>query len=151
MPVDDLDFLLDDSDAGPQGLAPGNWGAAAAGALETVRGPLLDWAALALARRFPQVVRFRGPKGVLACRQDLDIHLKHLHAALRGLGLADLRAYEAARPALWKERGADPAVLPLGLAVLTEALWRFLPAEHAETVVHLLDQAGWRAATEPAR
>lgn len=143
MTTDDLDFLLEDpvDAAGPSPLSM--WGAAAAAALEAVRGPMLDWAALALARRYPQVVRFRGPKGVLACRQDLDIHLKHLHAALRGLGRADLLAYEAARPALWRERGADPAVLPLGLAVLTEALWRFLPAAHATAVVELVTQSGW--------
>lgn len=143
MSTDDLDFLLDDA-ASAGGEAPiAAWGPPAALALEACRGPLLDWAAAALARRHPEVVRFRGPKGVQACRQDLDIHLKHLHGALRGLGSADLAAYAELRPALWRERGADPAVVPTGLAVLCEALWRFLPAASARPVWGLVCEAGW--------
>jgi hypothetical protein len=140
--LDDLDFLLDQPGAGGEAASIAAWGPQAAADVEAVRGPMLDWAAQTLAVRHPDVVRFRANKGVMACRQDLDIHLKHLHGALRGLGAADLVQYRQQLPQLWQERGADHRQIGPGLQVLVEALWRFVPPPHGGQVAALFVQAG---------
>jgi hypothetical protein len=140
--LDDLDFLLDQQGEAGETPSIAGWGPQAATDLEAVRGPLLDWAAQTLAVRHPDVVRFRANKGVMACRQDLDIHLKHLHGALRGLGAQDLVQYRLQLPQLWQERGADHRQIGTGLQVLVEALWRFVPPPHGGQVAALFVQAG---------
>jgi hypothetical protein len=114
----DIDFL-DDSLASDQR-------AQAADALERVRGELVAWAAAALVMRRPAAV-WHGRKGEALCRQDLDFHARHLHAALAHGSAADLADYARRTRALLAARGLQPDDIATGVAVLVEALARFVP------------------------
>lgn len=100
-------------------------------AVEPVRGELLDWAAAALRARVPTAAAYRGPKGTLQCRQDLDRHLKHVLAEPHG----DLVAYRRwALQTMYEPRGQGAADLAAGAAVLAEAVLRFA-AQPAATAI----------------
>jgi hypothetical protein len=93
-------------------------------AVEPVRGELLDWAAAALRARTPSAAAYRGPKGTLQCRQDLDRHLKHVLAEPSG----DLAAYRQwVIETVYRPRHQGEADWAAGVAVLAEAVLRFVP------------------------
>ncbi len=122
MHADDLDFL-NDEDAAPRH--------AAAEALAAVRSELAEWAAGALLNRHPEARAWRGRKGHLLCRQDMEFHVKHVHNALETGSPDELRAYAAWWPQVLAQRGSHPGDVAIGASVLHEALLRFLAPEHA--------------------
>lgn len=119
---DDLDFLTEDD----------GW-LDAATAVEGVRAELLDWAAGALAARVPELRALRGTQHVAHARRDLDAHIRHVHNALVRHDAGELETYLrwAAQQPLHTHLAAD-------VAILAEALQRFLPATHANVCTDLL-------------
>lgn len=115
---DDLDFLSDDDAVQRQ---------QAVDALACVRADLAEWAAAALLQRHPEARAWRGRKGLMLCRQDMDFHVKHLHSSLESGSTADLHAYAAWWPQVLATRGSHPGDVAIGAGVLHEALLRFLP------------------------
>lgn len=130
MTPDDLpDFLSDGAD---------DPGQCAAVALVAVRSELVEWAASALLNRHPEARAWRGRKGLMLCRQDLDFHVRHLHAALAGgaqfgpeeHASAELAAYAGWWPRVLSQRGSHPGDAAIGADILTESLVRFLTPPH---------------------
>lgn len=132
--MDDLDFLADAGTPAPNGALAR---IRVAESLEAVRGDLLDWAAGALHNRRGHTAAYRGKKGLAQCRQDLDFHLRHLHAELAAGG-GDLATYARWVLPMFAVRGQAPGDVRAGVQVLVEALLRFLPADHSETAAALL-------------
>lgn len=131
---DDLDFLTDD--AGQP---------AAATALEVVRSEMLDWAAGALTARHPHLRAARGTQHLAHARRDLDAHTRHLHNALvRGDG-GELELYLR-----WAAHQPLHAQLADDVAVLMEAVARFVPPPHTEHCCELLGFAYQRAVASPS-
>ncbi len=122
---DDLDFLTED--AGQP---------AAATALEAVRSELLDWAAAALAARHVHLRATRGTQHVAHARRDLDAHTRHLHNALVRSDPAELATYLR-----WAAQQPLHAHLADDLAILLEAIQRFVPPPHAAACCALLTAA----------
>jgi len=116
--TEDLDFL---SDAG-QGAHP-----SAATLLEQARTEMLDWASAALINRRPDLKIYRGKKGLRTARQDLDLHIKHLHASFLGGASQDAASYRRWFLASAAGRGLDAVAIDAGVSILAEALWRWLP------------------------
>jgi hypothetical protein len=123
MLADELDFLTDDDAVARQ---------EAADALAAVRADLAQWAADALLQRHPDARAWRGRKGLLLCRQDMDFHVKHIHTALESGSAQELRAYAAWWPQVLATRGSHPGDVAIGAGVLHEALLRFLPSAAAK-------------------
>lgn len=121
---DDLDFLV---------RAPSPAEEAAA-ALERVRADLLDWGAGALVARHPQITAYHGPKGRQKARQDLDLHLRHLHDALLA-GTTELGTYVRWVGPLLAQRGLGRHDVTAGLDLLQEAVRRFVPAPWDRAVI----------------
>ena len=117
----DLDFL---SDPGAPAIAQG-----AAALLEATRSDLLDWAAAALVSRHPELTPYRGKRGLRAARLDLDLQLKHVHAALSGGSSSDAQGFARWLETSLAQRGLDAPAIDASVAVLAEALWRYLPAD----------------------
>lgn len=117
----DLDFLSD-----PQ-VPDRRQGAAAQ--LEAARAELLDWAAAALVSRHPELTPYRGKRGLRAARLDLDLQLKHVHAALSGGPPADSTAFARWLETSLAQRGLDGRAIDASVTILAEALWRYLPAD----------------------
>lgn len=128
-PDDLLDFLSDGAD---------DPGQRAAVALAAVRSELVEWAAGALLNRHPQARAWRGRKGLMLCRQDLDFHVRHLHAALAagvpisadGQADTELAAYAGWWPRVLAKRGSHPCDAAIGIDILIESLIRFLAPPH---------------------
>ena len=120
MPVDD-DFLSPSAAIG---------GAMTAALLEEQRAALTKWGAGALLARHPEVAPYKHVKGLLTCEGDLDFHVRHLHAALEHH--ADLRSYAPWVTNVLAQRQMTAEQVRLGVAVLVEALYRFLPHPHGE-------------------
>ncbi len=115
-----MDFLCDVEEV--QGPSP-------AAQLEDVRPLLLDWASAALVQRRPDLRAYRGKKGLRTARLDLDLHVKHVHAALQGGAAQDAAAYQRWCTASMTQRGLNAAAIDAGVTILAEALWRFLPPQ----------------------
>lgn len=131
---DDLDFLMDDAGQ-----------TTAAAALEAVRSELLDWAAGALAARHPQLRTLRGTQHVAHARRDLDAHTRHLHNALVRNDAVELETYLR-----WAGHQPLHAHLADDVAILLEALQRFVPPPHAAPCRDLLAGAHARAVASAA-
>ena len=98
-----------------------------AGSLLKRRREIAQWAAAALISRHPHVASYRGHKGVLACEQDLDFHLQHLHESVYTQAPETLQRYAAWIVAVLGRRGVPPTSVVVGVQVLGEALLRFMP------------------------
>lgn len=121
------EFLHDDDFlAGPDRAR-----AAAAAALEAERAAAGTWAAGAVRNRHPGFAAWRGPKGLAACRQDMDFHLRHLHGALTAADAGSLDGYARWVMPVLAGRGVDVDAVAAGVTVLAEALHRFLPPASA--------------------
>ncbi len=133
---DDLDFLGEDTAE-----------TAAAVALEAVRSELLDWAAGALAARHPHLRAQRGTQHLAHARRDLDAHTRHLHNALVRGDAGELETYLR-----WAARQPLHAHLADDVAILLEAMQRFVPPPHAAQCCELLGFAQQRTvASAPPR
>ena len=145
--VDEFDFL-DQPGALPVPAADSATRTAAAVALEGVRGDLLDWAAAATCARTDHPTR-RGRRGELQARQDLDFCVRHVHAALaHGSDGACLDALQQAA-ALLATRGVDAGQWRADVAVLIEAVRRFVPPPAGVFVARELRTALDREAVAP--
>lgn len=147
---DELDFLSDDENNQPQQAVGGQlpWH----DAVEPVRGEMLDWAAAALHGRCAEAAVYRGRKGMVQCRLDLDRMLKQLLAVPPDQALAALQGYRRwAIGAIWQPRGSSAATLDAGAAVLAEALVRFAVWPAAVAAADVLIQAVPSSAEAVAR
>ncbi|GEM_PF-2874978 len=134
--LDDLDndFLGDDE----SGQSAAQW-------VARTQRDVSAWAAEALVNRHPDVVSYRGKKGLLACRQDLEFHLAHLQTSLASDDADAMVTYARWIAAVVSQRGMTPRMLRLGVDVLAEGLLRFLPWPHGTRAVDSL-LAGFTAA-----
>lgn len=109
--------------------------------VEAVRTQVLDWAAAALRARQPSAAAFRGPKGLVQCRLDLDRMLKQILRTESGLDRAAWRKWMMAT--VFAPRGQTERELDAGVAVLVEALIRLTPWPAALTAAQAaLDELG---------
>jgi hypothetical protein len=125
--VTDTNDMGDDDFLSP-GAAIG--GVTTAALLERHRSELTRWGAGALLSRHPEVAPYKHVKGLLTCEGDLDFHVRHLHAALEHH--ADLGSYAPWVTEVLAQRQMSADQVRLGVAVLVEALYRFLPHPHGE-------------------
>ena len=96
--------------------------------IEPVRTELVDWAAKTLHVRCPAAAAYRGAKGLVQCRLDVDRHLKHLlNRPLDGDREAMVAYRKWALVAIWLPRGSSAGSLDVGLIVLAESLVRYAP------------------------
>ncbi|MSP93199.1 MAG: hypothetical protein EXR79_15595 [Myxococcales bacterium] len=137
--ADEFDFL-DDPDVHVAAGAAGSTRAEAATALEAVRGDLLDWAAVAVCVRSNHVAR-RGRRGELQARQDLDFCVRHVHAALAHGNEGDAGTALRQVAALLATRGVDAAQWRADVAVLIEAVRRFMPLPAGRSLADDLESA----------
>ncbi len=115
--------------------------AQAAEELLQFRGYIVPWASQALLNRCPQARAWRGAKGHMQARLDMDSHLKQLHQALLSGPAHQLLAYRAWWPQVLQQRSSGQAELAVTAAVFAEALYRFLPDASAAVAVSLWRQA----------
>lgn len=97
-------------------------------ALESVRGPVLDWSAAALRARRPDLIALRGGKGQQQMRQDVDLHLRQLLSARPQQAAEAMATYRRwLIAAIWAQRRAADELATAQGSVLAEALVRFAP------------------------
>jgi len=110
-------------------------------ALSARRDEIIRWAAQELVDRLPDLAPERGKRGLLYWKQDLGLHVRHVHRALLTGDPGAFATYVRWLVPTLAMRGMSLAQVRAGLELLRESVVRHLAEGEAAVVVAVIDGA----------